>query len=505
MLTIIIILALIFLALIQGARAFIMNRMGNWFEHQLSEKVFNNSIYTAILSKQQANSQQLRDLQTIKTYLTSPSLLTMMDLPWAIIFVIVLFVLHSMMGFLTILGGIVLIFIGIITDKITKPLLDANNTDFIKSMKYVDQSAKNAEVIYTMGFINNIIKSWQKLNVKVQSKQSLIVEKQAVLSEITKLIRTIIQIAVTGVGAYLVIRGEFSSGAIIASSTLVSRALSPFEVAITSWKGYINCKQAYERLNAAFIINTTQNDNMSLPTPDGMLDIENVFFAVANTQTYILKAITFNLTPGETLVIVGPSGSGKTTLAKLLVGCYEPNIGSIRLDGASLKDWNRSELGKHIGYLPQDVELFSGTIKENIARMDSNPDSNEVIIAAQLAGIHEMILHLPNAYDTEIGPDGCILSGGQRQRLGLARAFFGDPKILILDEPNASLDIQGEQALSTAIEIAKEKGITTVIISHRPSILNLADKIMILKDGVVAALGSKPEMINQVNKLLTQS
>jgi len=445
----------------------------------------------------------MRDLQTIKTYLTSPGLVAMMDLPWALIFLAVLFLLHSAMGFLTIVGGSLLIVVGLIADRATKPLVESNNDNFIKSMRYLEQSARNAEVVKVMGMQEKVIKSWQKLNHQVQNTQSLTVERQAVFAEITKLIRTVIQISVTGIGAYLFINHQFSSGAIIASSSLVGRALSPFEVAINSLKGYVNCKKAYERLNNSFIITGQDEDNMSLPEPDGKLEVENLFFSPSGVQKHILKGITFSLNPGETLVVVGASASGKTTLAKVVVGCYEPSIGSIRLDGASLKDWKNNQLGDYLGYLPQDVELFSGTVKENIARMDADADSDAVIMAAQLAGIHEMILKLPKAYDTEIGPDGSVLSGGQRQMVGLARAFYGNPKLLVLDEPNANLDASGEAALSAAVDFAKEEKITTILISHRPSILNLADKIMVMKDGMMVAFGSKAELLGQVQKLLS--
>lgn len=503
MLSLVIVLALALLGFLQGARAFAMNRMGNWFEKKLSEIVFASSVHASLLSKSNANSQQMRDLQTVKTYITSPGLIAMMDLPWALIFLIVLFMLHVAMGVLTIIGGALLIIVGLLADRSTKPLLEQNNENFVRSMRYVEQSARNAEVVKVMGMLDFVIHSWQKLNKKVQTTQSLTVDRQAVFTEITKFIRTVIQISVTGVGAYLVIHDQFSSGAIIASSSLVGRALSPFEVAINSLKGYINCKTAYHRLNNSFVVAGHGDNNMSLPEPEGRMEVENLYFAPPGAQKHILKGITFNLNPGETLVVVGPSASGKTTLAKVLVGCYDPSIGSVRVDGASLKDWKPSELGKYMGYLPQDVELFSGTVKDNIARMDSKADSEDVVMAAQLAGIHDMILQLPKAYDTEIGPDGSVLSGGQKQRLGLARAFYGKPKLMVLDEPNASLDALGEQALASAIEFAKDEKITTILISHRPSILNLADKIMVMKDGMLVAFGSKAEMMSNVQKLMS--
>lgn len=498
MLTLVIMLALVLQGLLQAARAFATNRMGSWFEHKLSEIVFTNSIKSSLESKANANSQQLRDLQTIKTYITSPGLIAIMDTPWAIIFIIVLFMLHSWIGSLAVIGGVILILVGIVADRATKNLLEANNDNFVRSMKYVDQATRNAEVIEVMGLRKNLIKSWQKLNSKVQNTQALSTDRQAVFAELTKFIRTIIQIAVTGLGAYLVIRNEFSSGAIIASSSLVGRALAPFEVAITSWKGYINCRKSYERLNNSFV-KGSDDEVMELPAPEGKIEVENVFFAPPGTQKHILKGVSFAIEAGETLAIIGHSGSGKTTLAKVIVGIWQPNIGTVRIDGASLRDWNRHQLGQYVGYLPQDVELFGGTIKENIGRMDAEANPEEIVMAAQLAGVHDVILQLPKAYDTDIGIDGSFLSGGQKQRVGLARAFYGNPKLIVLDEPNSSLDAMGEAALASAIEVAKEQRVTTIIISHRNSILALADKLLVMRDGMAIAFGPRDEVLKQLN------
>ncbi|AIF80898.1 alkaline protease secretion ATP-binding protein AprD [endosymbiont of Acanthamoeba sp. UWC8] len=500
MLTLVIMLALLLLAMLQAGRSFAMTQMGNWIERQLSEKVFTGSVKMSLESKVNIGSQQLTDLQTIKNFLTSPGLLTVLDTPWAIIFIIVLFIIHPWMGFLSVIGGALLVGFAILSDKLTKPLLDSMNDENIKSRRQVDQATRNAEVIEVMGLLPNIIQSWQKLNGKIQTTHSLFTKRYSVLTEITKFIRLVIQILVTGFGAYLVINGQMSSGAIIASSSLVGRALAPFEGAINSWKGFVNCRKAYDRLNAAYELVEKHEEKMSLPEPEGRVDVENLFYNPPNVQRHIVKGITFSLKAGETLAIIGPSASGKTTLAKLLAGALNPSIGTVRVDDASLKDWKREELGKYIGYLPQDVELFAGTIKENIARMDPNADPEEVVMAAQITGVHEMILRLPKGYDTEIGFDGSMLSGGQRQRIALARAFYGNPKILLLDEPNSNLDSVGEAALATAIDVAKDRNITCIIISHRTSILNVADKIMILKDGVIATFGSKKEVMDQMNQ-----
>jgi len=487
MLTLVIIMAQLLQACIQGGRAFAASRMGSWFESRLSEIVFKNAIRIANQSRAHANSQQLRDLQTIKTYLTSPSLIGIMDVPWAIIFLIVLFILHVWIGSLALVGGIIIVSVAFFADRSTRKLIEQNNERYIQSMKYVDQATRNAEVIEVMGLSKNIIKSWQKLNTDVQAIQSATNERQAVFMELTKFIRTLLQIMITCLGAYLFTRGQFSSGAIIASSSLVGRALAPFEMAINSWKGYINCMKAYKRLNSAFTIHPVGQNKMSLPAPNGSIAGENIYFAYPKATAHLIKAATFSINPGECIVMIGTSGSGKTTMIKIIAGILKPAVGSIRIDGASISDWQKEELGQYIGYLPQDVELFPGTIRENIARMDPDGDPEKVVRAAQLAGIHEMVLRLPQAYDTVLDVDGSSLSGGQRQRIGLARAFYNDPKIIILDEPNSNLDSQGENALSTAIQIAKEEKITSIIASHRMSLLQVADKVMMMQDGTIAA------------------
>ncbi len=500
LLTLVISFALLLLSLIQVARSFAMNKMGSWFEKELSSKLFANAIKTALVARGSGGSQQLRDLQSIKTFLTSPSLISILDIPWAIIFVAVLFMIHFYMGIMTVLGGALLLMFAILSDKLTKPLHDSSNEYFISSMRQVDQATRNAEVVSVMGLLPQIDNTWQVINNKVQTAQNLVSGRQNILSELTKFIRLILQILVTGLGAYLVLKGEMSVGAIIACSSISGRALAPFEQAITSWKGFLTCRQSYNRLNDTIDKYYSEEVRMSLPEPKGKLDADNVFYTPPNTNKHIVKGVSFGIEPGEVLAIVGPSGSGKTTLAKLLVGAWQPQVGTVRIDNANLADWNKDELGKYIGYLPQDVELFGGTIRENIGRMDKEADAEEVVRAAQLAGVHDMILQLPKGYDTEIGFDGSTLSGGQRQRIGLARAFFGNPKLLVLDEPNANLDSFGELALSNAISRAKETQITTVIISHRTSILSLADKILAMKDGVVAIFGDRDEVMQKMNQ-----
>ncbi len=499
LLTLVIIGALLLLSMIQLARSFAMNQMGGWFEQTLSSKLFANSVKISVVSKA-GGSQQLRDLQKVKTFLTSPALISILDIPWALIFVIVMFMIHTVMGIMTVVGGIVLVSLAVLTDKLTKPLHEASNEQFIASMRQVDQAAQNAEVVHVMGMTSTINNNWQELNKKLQNSQALVSSRQATFMEITKFLRMVLQILVTGVGAYLVLKNEMSTGAIIACSSLSGRALAPFESALNSLKQMVDARKSFQRIEESLEKYTEESDKMSLPAPEGKIAVENVYFAPMNSNKHVLKAINFNLEVGDSLAIIGPSASGKTTLAKVIVGVYAPQIGSVRIDNASLQDWKREELGQYVGYLPQEVELFSGTVRENIARMKKDAKDDDVLIAAKLAGVHDLILQLPKGYETEIGLGGAMLSGGQRQRIGLARAFYGEPKIIVLDEPNANLDSFGELALSQALARAKEKNITTVIISHRTSILSIADKILAIKDGTVALFGDRNEVLEKMNQ-----
>ena len=517
MLTLVMILALSLLGLIQGGRSFAMHRMGQWFEKRLSTTVFANAILAPSGGEAGGGSQNLRDLQTIKTYLMSPGLITVLDTPWALVFIVVLFLLHTAVGWLTVIGALLIIGLGLLSDAKTKTLLKANNDAFVVSTRHTDQVARHAETIKAMGMIHNVTQGWNSLNEAVQSTQDKVMHTQTLFTEITKFFRAFIQIAVTGLGVYLVLKGEFSSGAIIASSSLVGRALAPFEAAITSWKGFRTCQKAYERLSKSLGTGAegaetplgagTQESKTQLPEPEGRLSVENVSFSFPGTpgtqspgSKTLLKNISFSLNPGEILGVAGPSGSGKTTLAKVILNLYPPTEGEVRLDGAKMQDWPPLQLGSCIGYLPQEVSLFAGPIKANIGRLAPELDIEKIMDATQWAGIHDLILRLPQGYDTSIGPNGAGLSGGQRQRVALARALYGPVKLLVLDEPHSNLDAQGEAALHQALSTAKEKYVTTVLISHSPNLLHLADKLPILVEGAVAAFGPRDDVLRAMQQ-----
>ena len=391
-----------------------------------------------------------------------------------------------------------MILIGLLNNAMTKPIHSRANETMIKSRRYTENTTQNAEVVQAMGLLPNVIGHWQKVNQDLHAMHSVVRRRETVITEVTKFIRMCLSVSVTGLGVFLAVKQQISTGAIIASSALVGRALAPAEHAIRSWSQFIEVRKAYQRLQVSLASDEDDSKKMSLPEPEGGLEVENVEYAPPGSPKPTLQNINFSLERGISMALIGPSASGKTTLARLIVGACSPMKGAVRIDGASLRECNREELGPFIGYLPQDVELFSGTIQDNIARMEMEPDAEAVIKAAKMAGVHDMILRLRNGYNTIIGPGGVGLSGGQRQRIGLARAFYKDPRVVVLDEPNASLDQVGESALHQAIISCKKNGVTTVIISHKTSILNLVDKIMFLKDGAVEMFGERGEIIKRL-------
>ena len=506
MLTLVIMLALIVLSALQGARSFVMMRMDSWLESQLSPLILQYAIKSASINKSAGNgsSQHLRDLNTIKSFLTSQPFVTMLDTPWAIIFMIVLFILHYTMGILAVVGGVILILITVLNEISTKKILNKHKEYEIENMKTTEQTGRNAEVIRVMGMTDTIMKIWNKTNYPARQLYKLYRKRSTFLTELTKFFRMLLQISVTGWGAVLCIQGDFSAGAIIASSSLIGRALAPFETSAGAWKNFIAARTSYRKLKDLFEANYDNFESIQLPALKGEILLDNVYYSTANDQKPIVKMVNMLLGEGEILAIIGHSGSGKTTLSRLIIGAIKPTLGSARIDSAEAFSINSKDRNQYIGYVPQDIELFGGTVKDNIARMDADARDEDVVAAAEFTQAHEMILKLPKGYDTDIGFAGSLLSGGQRQRIALARAFYGNPKLVVLDEPNSNLDAQGEGALSEIVSNAKKKKITVVIISHRTSIMSVVDKIMIMKEGTVAGFGPKDEVLSKMHNSLAQ-
>lgn len=498
--------------LLQIARSFTLIKVGEWLDNNLSPIIFGHSISASATKVNPASSQMLRDFQTVKTFLTSTGINTLFDAPWSIVYIIVIFLIHPYIGFITIAGAVIIVSFAFFNAVATNRTLGEATELSIKSMSQADIANRNAEAVEAMGMIGNIKKNWAKFNEASLGKQSIASYRNGIISNFSRFVRNVMQMAVTGTGAYVVVStngADMSTGGMIASSIIVGRALAPFDNAIVMWKSISGAMKSYKNINESFDRYQERDQSMPIPYVDGHLAAENVYYAAPVPQgapqppmpKHILKGVSFAIQPGKILAVIGPSGAGKSTLAKLIVGVWGASSGSIRLDGGDVYTWNRENFGEHVGYLPQGIELFSGSIKQNIARMSEKIDPEMVIETAKMCGGHEIILRFPDGYDTDIGSGGSNLSGGQRQRIGLARAFYGNPKLVILDEPNANLDEAGELALASALQTAKEKGITVIVISHRTSILSKVDKIMVIQDGSVASFGSKEEVQGRIKML----
>jgi PrtD family type I secretion system ABC transporter len=502
--------------LMQIARSFVLIKVGEWLDNKLSPVLFGHAISASATRVNTSASQLLRDFQSVKIFVTSTGINTIFDAPWSIVYIIVIFMIHPYLGILTLVGALIIVSTAFFNAVATNKALGEATEFSIKSLTQADVASRNAEAVEAMGMMKNVTKNWHKFNAASLAKQSIASYRNGVISNFSRFIRNIMQMLVTGIGAYVVVHTsgrDMTTGHMIASSIIVGKALAPFDNAIELWKSISGALKSYKNINQAFINYSSREESMAIPDVVGHLTLDNIYYAAPTTKassnpqqqtlmpTYVLKGISFAVQPGEILAIIGPSAAGKSTLAKVIIGVWKATSGSIRLDGGEIFRWNREDFGKHVGYLPQGIELFSGTVKENIARMCENASPSQVIEAAKLAGAHEMILRLENGYDSNIGPAGANLSGGQRQRIGLARAFYGNPKMVILDEPNANLDEAGEIALSNALKQAKILNITVVVISHRPSILSVVDNILLLQNGSVAAYGTADEIHNKVKML----
>ncbi len=498
--------------LLQIARSFTLIKIGEWIDNTVSPVLFGHSVSASATRANVGASQLLRDFQTVKTFMTSTGINTLFDAPWSLIYIIVIFMIHPYIGIVTVVGAIIIVSTAFFNAIATNRTLGEATEYSIKSLTQAEIASRNAEAVEAMGMMKNVTKNWHRFNATSLAKQSVASYRNGVISNFSRFIRNIMQMLVTGVGAYVVVSTsgrDMTTGGMIASSIIVGRALAPFDNAIEMWKSISSAMKSYKNINNAFAAYSSREEAMPIPNVEGHITVDNIYYASPTppgtpqnaTPKYVLKGVSFSVQPGEVLAIIGPSAAGKSTLAKVLVGVWKAASGSVRLDGGEIYRWNREDFGHHVGYLPQGIELFSGSVKQNIARMDDKADPEKVIMAAKLAGAHEMILRLPEGYDTDIGAGGAGLSGGQRQRIGLARAFYGNPKMVILDEPNANLDEVGEIALSNALKQAKELKMAVIVISHRPSVLSVVDKILLLQDGAVAAYGTHEEIQNRVKML----
>ncbi|NNA18601.1 type I secretion system permease/ATPase [Pseudomonas lundensis] len=499
MLTIIMTILMVTMGALELVRSRIMVRVSSKLDILLSRDLYRASFKRALDSGgMDSSAQALNDLTGLRQFMTGNGLFAFFDAPWLPIYIAVMFMFHPWYGWMAIICAIILVIFAILNEKMTGSTLAAANKENIAASLYTNKNLRNAEVIESMGMLNTLIDRWAQRQKKVLTLQSIASDKGGLMSNISKTFRMLVQSLILGLGAYLAVNHEINGGLVIAGSVLLGRALAPLDLIIGSWKGFISARSQYARLNEILDKQKSEPERMSLPAPEGHVLVENLIVSAPGGKTPIIKGINFSVPAGQVVGIIGPSASGKSTLARALMGIWSPQHGVVRLDGADIANWDKNELGPHVGYLPQDIELFEGSISENIARF-SNIDPDSVIRAARVAGVHEMILLLPEGYDTVIGSDGVNLSGGQRQRIGLARAIYGAPRLIILDEPNSNLDETGEQALAQAIMHMKASGSTIFVITHRTTILSQLDRLIVMSAGGISMYGPREQVMAELN------
>lgn len=494
MLTLILLGLYLLSSALEWVRGQVMIKMSAGIDAQLGERVF-GAAFERSLKEHSANpAQVLSDLTSIRQFVTGQGLIALFDAPWLPIYLVAAFLFHPWLGLFTVLGAVILVALAIWNELATRKGLAEANQLAVTSAIYVNSTLQNAEVIQAMGMLNVLRQRWFNVQQRIIAAQAEASDRSARISSLTRFVRMTWQSLSLGLGAVLVLENQISAGVMIAVSVLLGRAMAPVELLIGSWKQLGSAKSSYQRLNRLLEEFPKPLARMALPAPTGVVRIEQLVVIPPGAQQPAVNGVTLALTKGEVLAVIGASASGKSSLARAMVGIWPANRGSVRLDGAEVGQWSREALGPHLGYLPQDIELFDGSIAENIARFGA-VDAEQVIEAARLAGIHEMVLNFPRGYDTPLGVGGLGLSGGQKQRIGLARALYGRPTLVVLDEPNSNLDDAGEAALVRAVGALKAAGSTVVLVTHRPSILGVVDKLLFLKEGVQQLFGPRDQVL----------
>jgi ATP-binding cassette subfamily C protein len=485
-----------FMGLLDYIRGRIAARVGATVQARLDARVFRATLRRSVLASERSKpASGLRDLEAVQKLMGSPVLFAVFDMPWAPFFILAIYSFHPWLGHLSIIGGLVLVGVTMLNQMLArKPELEATQAA-LQGDAYAETIRQQGEMIQALGMRGAVLERWQKLRGRALASQLSSSDRVSQFSTISKTFRFFLQSAVLGLGAYLVLQGELTAGAMIAGSILLGRALAPVEQAIGGWPLVIRARQGWASLKTLLESTPEQATPTALPRPRALVEVNQITVFPPEQQKASLRMLDFRLKPGEALGVIGMSASGKSTLARVLTGVWRPASGSVRLDGAALDHYEPDVLGSYIGYLPQDVVLFDGTVAENIGRMQSSPNAEQVVAAAKKAGAHEMILGLPQGYDTPVSAGGARLSGGQKQRIGLARAFYGDPVLLVLDEPNSNLDASGQDALNLAIRQAKAEGKVVVIMAHRPAGIAECDLILIIEGGAAKAFGPRDEVL----------
>ncbi|WLR94994.1 type I secretion system permease/ATPase (plasmid) [Shinella zoogloeoides] len=497
MLTIVIVMAVILQAAFDALRRFILMRTAVEVAAQLGAPIL-SAAARASLHSNGREYQVLNDLQQVRSFLVSRTLLSFLDAPIAPLFVLAVFLIHPHLGLIVVVTALLLLAFTLFNQRVTaEPFAEANR-DQVKANLHLESMSRNSQIINALAMIPETVQIWGKDTASSLKSQVIAQDRNIAIAAISKAFRLMTQIGMLGWGAYLAIEGQMTGGMVIAASIVAGRALAPIEGAIEGWNQYSQSRAAYGRISALLKSSPFNFERLNLPKPQGKLDVERLLYVPQGTKRVVLNGISFSLQPGDSLAIIGNSGAGKTTLGKMLVGSILPTSGNVRLDLMDIRNWDQRQFGENIGYLPQDVQLFPGTIKANIARMRTDASDEQIYRAAMLADVHEMIANLPHGYETVVAADGAPLSGGQKQRIALARAFFGDPRLVILDEPNSNLDNAGDAALLRALRHAKENKITVATITQRPTLLSTVDKILLLVNGTVALFGMRTDVLSAI-------
>jgi ATP-binding cassette, subfamily C, bacterial len=442
--------------------------------------------------------QAIRSLHQVRGFISSPIMLLLMDAPLSPLYFGVIFLIHQDLGYIAVVSGLVLALIALINQKATSERLGQAGLHATEADAAAESLARNSQVINAMGMLSESILHWGHRQAPALVVQSQALDRNFWISGASKFVRLVAQITILGTGAYLALHAEITGGMMIAASIIAGRGLQPFEGLIEGWRSCVQARSAYARVKQAVESFQRETPKLRLPKPEGRLTVDRILYLPLGSKEPVLNGVSLELAPGESLAIVGPSGSGKSTLARILVGCLVPTAGKVSLDGTELRNWDRRQFGEYSGYVPQEVELFPGTIKQNICRMRDDLPDDSIYQAAMLSGIHNMVCQLPQGYETVLDRGGGPLSGGQKQRIALARAFFGNPSLVVLDEPNSNLDAAGEQALTETLQRAKRRGVTAVVVTLRPALLNSVDKVLILRGGRAEAFGSPSDVLHRL-------
>ncbi len=492
-LTLIVIFALAVFGALEAFRSRVLSRLGFALEGMLRDVAIRAWLKTS-LSSGAARYPAVTDLQALRGFLQGPAPIAICDAPWAPLFMVVLFLLHPLIGLIGLAAAIIIIIIACINERVSRSSITEAQADRAQAMDLGHSVASNADTISAMGMIGNVRERYGKMADRAVLSELRGLDRSTMLVATTKAFRIMVQVCVLGTGAWLVLSNELTAGGMIGGSILLGRALAPAEQSIGAWRSFVPAREAWRRLKTTIGALPPAAASVELPAPEGAMTVENVGLDAGQDQPPILDGISFSLEPGELCVVLGPTGAGKSSLCRILVGAQASSRGKVRLDEAEMFTWNETERGKYVGYLPQDVDVFCGTIAENICRL-SEPESETVIETSKLAGVYSLVMRTPDAFETRVGPGGLRLSGGQKQRLGLARALYKDPHLVVLDEPNSNLDQDGERALMAAIEKMKARGAVIVVVAHKGNLVKQADKILLLRDGKQDGFGDRHSLI----------